>query len=476
MDDYALEFDCEYLNVTERQHSIQVKEAPIIKIEQELVLDSSVLPAPTICVESSSNSDIYNCDAQPQLCKKTKLDFENSFNFRIDSIWLGQFSGEKRIQLVNDGCAIMPTDLVEADGRSFEWDTFRFRDSTNVFFNIKLTMCDPNDAVYCNGSTDCAVSQGNKFLFEELMNMTTTTTSTTLIPENTYIMVILSSLSDSFIINGDGSTRTAAQISGPGNVNGYTHDAQSAVVADKLYIFGGQTSDRRKIARLESCTIVELTVKLNNDYAWGHALATADNSQALICFGNNSPWNYCDIFDGSTVVTTFSTTYSHSFGGLAHYNAIFGALNCQPTTVGSWYSDGFGKVETLAQNGWTSLADHQTNVRGHNLVALENGDLLLIGGYDDDYPTLVWRLSNDTWTEEETLQKAMAFGSSIKVNNQIYLFPGLDGNSDNGEFPIQRLDLANDSTIEQVELIGNNDEYFMFPILYITDANTCTNN
>ena len=98
-------------------------------------------------------------------------------------------------------------------------------------------MCDPNDAVYCNGSTDCAVSQGNKFLFEELMNI-----------HNTYIMVILRSLSDSYIINGDGSTRTAAQISAPGNVNGYTLDAQSAVVADKLYIFGGLTGDHRKVS------------------------------------------------------------------------------------------------------------------------------------------------------------------------------------------------------------------------------------
>jgi len=67
----------------------------------------------------------------------------------------------------------------------------------------------------------------------------------------------------------------------------------------------------------------------------------------------------------------------------------------------------------------------------------------------------------------------MAFGSSKKVNNQIYLFPGYDGN---GEFPIQRLDLAENGTIEQVELIGNNDEYLIFPILYITDANTCTIN
>ena len=69
-----------------------------------------------------------------------------------------------------------------------------------------------------------------------------------MIQENTYMMVILSSLSDSYIINGDGSTRTAAQISAPGNVNDYTYDAQSAVVADKLYIFGGETGDARKVS------------------------------------------------------------------------------------------------------------------------------------------------------------------------------------------------------------------------------------
>ncbi|CBY13089.1 unnamed protein product [Oikopleura dioica] len=169
-------------------------------------------------------------------------------------------------------------------------------------------------------------------------------------------MVLLKSLSDSYIINGNGSTRTAAQISAPSNANDYTWDAQSAVVADKLYLFGGNSGDYRKIARLESCTIVELTVKLNNDFAYRHAaLASADNSQALICFGNISPYKYCDIFDGSTVVTTFTTTYSHRNGGLGYYNG-------QPTTVGSSSQNGFGKVETLSQNGWTSLADHPMQV------------------------------------------------------------------------------------------------------------------
>ena len=64
-------------------------------------------------------------------------------------------------------------------------------------------------------------------------------------------MVILTRLSDSYIINGDGSTKTAAQISAPGNANtipGYTYDAQSAVVADKLYLFGGNSGDHRNVS------------------------------------------------------------------------------------------------------------------------------------------------------------------------------------------------------------------------------------
>ena len=48
------------------------------------------------------------------------------------------------------------------------------------------------------------------------------------------------------------------------------------------------------------------------------------------------------------------------------------------------------------------------NVRRHNLIGLENGDMLLIGGYDKDseaFHSKVWRLSSNLWTEEATLQK-----------------------------------------------------------------------
>ena len=71
------------------------------------------------------------------------------------------------------------------------------------------------------------------------------------------------------------------------------------------------------------------------------------------------------------------------------------------------------------------------------------------------------------------LFKAVSGGSAIKLHNQIYSFAG---NGKGGIYPIQRLDLAEDGTIEQIELIGNQDTAFFWPILYIVDAHTCTNN
>ena len=47
------------------------------------------------------------------------------------------------------------------------------------------------------------------------------------------------------------------------------------------------------------------------------------------------------------------------------------------------------------------------NVRRHNLVGLENGDMLLIGGYDGAFQSKVWRLSTATWTEKASLQKVI---------------------------------------------------------------------
>ena len=190
------------------------------------------------------------------------------------------------------------------------------------------------------------------------------------------------------MINGDGSRRSGVQLTFPNNDDEYAVYAQPAVVAGQLHLFGGMTIDRfseyrkvikqsfyifylnkifSQIARLDGCAIVELSARLTSSSSGSHAaLAIEDGSKgsrfsnqfflffkALICFGDTSPHTNCDVFDGSTVVETFSSGYPHRYAGLGFYNN-------QPTTVGDMYSEGAGKVETLGPNGWTRLSDQQT--------------------------------------------------------------------------------------------------------------------
>jgi len=140
--------------------------------------------------------------------------------------------------------------------------------------------------------------------------------------------------------------------------------------------------------------------------------------KALICFGNISASgnNYCDVFDGSTAVSTFSSRYSHMGGGLGYYN-------WNPTTVGSLLSDGSRKVETLNEDGWTSLDDFpeyvfpllcslriSRNTYAHNIVGLSNGDMVVLGGIESGrvYSDRVWKLSNGSgWTQIGNLNQVI---------------------------------------------------------------------
>jgi hypothetical protein len=60
------------------------------------------------------------------------------------------------------------------------------------------------------------------------------------------------SLSASYIINGDGSQRSDVQISSPDSSNDYAPHAQPAIVADKLHLFGGASTDYRKVSLFSS--------------------------------------------------------------------------------------------------------------------------------------------------------------------------------------------------------------------------------
>ena len=176
-------------------------------------------------------------------------------------------------------------------------------------------------------------------------------------------MVILGTLSDSYMINGDGTSISPLQIGAPCNNDYYSLGARSAVVFDKLYMFGGSgvnTSSRKvivlpflgtfslffKIARFDSCGFVELSVRLNVDFTWGHS-TLSNGSEALICFGPNNP-RYCNIFNGSTVVWTHPSNVKHLWAALGFYKG-------KPTAVGGqkdWWNQ---SVETKSETGWTSL-------------------------------------------------------------------------------------------------------------------------
>ena len=67
----------------------------------------------------------------------------------------------------------------------------------------------------------------------------------------------------------------------------------------------------------------------------------------------------------------------------------------------------------------------------------------------------------------------MARGGAIMQGSSIYSFGGWGAGTN---YPIQRLDMTEEGTIEHIELIGNQTTSAWHPILIITDSNTCVTN
>jgi len=143
------------------------------------------------------------------------------------------------------------------------------------------------------------------------------TTETTM-PSDVFILVIPSSVDKSYLQSGDGSSQISATINAP--ENNYATQAAHALVNGKMHIFGGYY-DNTKIARLDDCTFNELTVRLNEEREAGHAALSIENGKkALICFGSSGGVRRtCEIFDGSTTVSTFASDWTHQRGGLGLY-------------------------------------------------------------------------------------------------------------------------------------------------------------
>ncbi|CBY14471.1 unnamed protein product [Oikopleura dioica] len=313
------------------------------------------------------------------------------------------------------------------------------------------------------------VKNVNSLFFKQKLKTTTTTqisTTTTQItpiePSDVFILVIPYYIDKSYLQSGDGISQISATINAP--ENNYAENAAYALVNGKLHIFGGW-SDPTKIARLDDCTLNELTVRLNEERRSGHAALSIENGEkALICFGDSSEVRKtCEIFDGSTTVSTFASDSTHRRGGLGLYKN-------QPTSVGC-YSEEHQKAEMLSATGWISLPNHPKRISEHSLVALENQSLLLIGGKDwgngGARQSGIWQLKDENWNEIGDLLQADYKGSAIYIGRSIYYF-GYDSKA------IERLDFTEEAEeLQNVAQIGNQPGYFYFPVLFQTISDFC---
>ncbi|CBY14186.1 unnamed protein product [Oikopleura dioica] len=282
------------------------------------------------------------------------------------------------------------------------------------------------------------------------------TTETTM-PSDVFILVIPSSVDKSYLQSGDGSSQISATINAP--ENNYATQAAHALVNGKMHIFGGYY-DNTKIARLDDCTFNELTVRLNEEREAGHAALSIENGKkALICFGSSGGVRRtCEIFDGSTTVSTFASDWTHQRGGLGLYKN-------QPASVGCYY-ERHQKAETLSATGWTALPNHPKRISAHSLVALENQSMLLIGGESKDYAQSgIWQLKNENWNKIGKLLQADYSRSAIYIGRSIYYF-GFDSPA------IQRLDFNEEEELQNVEQIGNQPSQYN-PVLFQTVSNYC---
>ncbi|CBY13578.1 unnamed protein product [Oikopleura dioica] len=277
-----------------------------------------------------------------------------------------------------------------------------------------------------------------------------------------FILVIPHYVDESYLQSGDGSSQISATINVP--ENNYAFNAAYALVNGKMHIFGGYY-DKTKIARLDDCTLNELTVRLNEERRNGHAaLSIEDGEKAIICFGSPGVnLKTCEIFDGSTTVSTFSADWTHYRGDLGLYKN-------QPTSVGC-YDYEHQKAETLSATGWISPPNHPKRISAHSLVGLENQSMLLIGGIDGGAAQFIsqsgiWQLKDENWNQIGELLQADNKGSAIYNGRSIYYF-GYVSNA------IERLNFNQDEDLQTVEEIGKQPSSFFFPVLFHTVSDYC---
>merc|ERR1712037_938938 len=369
-----------------------------------------------------------------------------------------------------DTCPAPETNFVFADSQSdttnvkFSFESFTFpasADDVVLDVNCEVNVCPENSAEclnICETTPDSGDSSDGDSS-DDSINL------------KDHLLYIGQSISKAFVLNDDNT---------PNGAN-FLYQSVSAIVNGQVYFFGGVNdadSAFLKIATLNGCEIVELEARLTREFdEASSALAINGGSEALICWAWYSPFEGCNIFDGTSARDTYASNASHLSGGLAYSNG-------KPTSVGSTYVTGHRKVESFGENGWEYLPDFPKNIFGHKLVGLESGDMFAIGGKnrpDDSNPSTleyhneVLRMSahDGSVTSVGDLLKNSYRGAVLAIDNSIYVVDSYYSRQTN---TIQRIDLNDWEDIERIEFettFSQTDAYYHTPMLLAVEADFC---
>ncbi|CBY11773.1 unnamed protein product [Oikopleura dioica] len=281
-------------------------------------------------------------------------------------------------------------------------------------------------------------------------------------PNDAFILVIPSSVDESYLQSGDGSSQISATINAPRN--DYTEYAAYAIVNGKLHIFGGN-SDYTKIARLDDCTLNELTVRLNEERFFGHAALSIEKGKKLL-FVLATLANIAKLARFLTVQQPFQLSLPTRLIN----TAVSGFTKISRRVLDATTTN-IKKLKRFLRTGWTALPDHPKRISSHSLIALENQSMLLMGGMDwvNDGVSQsgIWQLKDQTWSKIGELLRADYWGSAIYIGRSIYYFGYVSK-------AIQRLDFNQETEeLQTVSQIGNQQGDYYYPVLFQTVPNYC---
>ncbi|CAG5102927.1 Oidioi.mRNA.OKI2018_I69.chr1.g532.t1.cds [Oikopleura dioica] len=222
------------------------------------------------------------------------------------------------------------------------------------------------------------------------------------------------------------------------------------------------------IGKLDGCNFVELSIRLNFRYYHDSAaVAFDDGAIALICFPGYSPIESCEIFDLTSATPTHSTQYTHTYGKLGIYQG-------NPITVGSYYSSGTKKVEVYNPTGWFSMPDHTRNIYAHTLTGLDDGSLILAGGYDmtqDSFSKNIWMLKNGSWDIIGLMKMNYYLASAIRIESEIFIASGRPAENV-GNYPVERI-IFEDNQFIETNIIASHDSSNYIPVLFAVEIDFC---